>query len=143
MGHLYKKAALMFIKKSSKVDPKSRKSYTAYYLIESVRTNKGPRQKILLYMGSEINLPEEEHKILAQRIEEIISGQQSIISYPDSIERLAQMYASHVIQRLSEVLPETKTPSIEAQEADFLTINVNTIEKSEPRSVGIEHLLLT
>lgn len=53
-------------------------------------------------MGSEINLADEEHKILVQRIEEIIVGQTSLIPYSEEVERLAQSYASQVIRRLSE-----------------------------------------
>ena len=48
----------MFIRKTIKKDSKNGKSYSSYYLVESIRTDKGPRQKVLLYMGSEIKLPE-------------------------------------------------------------------------------------
>ncbi len=129
----------MFIRKTTKKDSKTSKSYSSYYLVESVRTDKGPRQKVLLYMGSEINLPEEEHTLLAQCIEEIVSGQQRFIPYSEELERLAQNYASQVIRQLSEVVIDPKSPVVTA---DFLTIDVNTIEKSEPRTVGSEHLLL-
>jgi len=90
-------------------------------------------------MGSEIDLPEAEHNILAQRIQEIVSGQQYFIPYSEVVERLAQNYASQVIRQLSEVVIDSKNPVVIA---DFLTIDVNTIEKSEPRTVGTEHLLL-
>ena len=62
----------MFIKKTIKTDRKSGKAYSAYHLVESVRTEKGPRQHTLLYMGSQIELPEGEHKLLAQRIGELL-----------------------------------------------------------------------
>ncbi len=129
----------MFIRKTTKKDSKNGKSYSSFYLVESVRTDKGPRQKVLLYMGSEIDLPEAEHTLLAQRIEEIVSGQQNFIPYSDAVERLAQNYASQVIRQLSEAVIDIKSPVVTA---DFLTIDVNTIEKSEPRTVGTEHLLL-
>jgi transposase len=129
----------MFIRKTTKTDSKNGKSYSAYYLVESTRTDKGPRQKVLLYMGSEINLPEVEHKLLAQRIAEIIVGQQCLIPYSVAVERLAQIYASQVIRQLSEVVTDPESPVVTA---DFLTIDVNTMEKSEPRTVGTEHLLL-
>ena len=91
----------MFIKKTLKTDPKSGKTYSAYHLVESVRTEKGPRQRTLLYMGSEIELAEGEHKLLAQRIEGIIAGEQPLFPYPDDVEQLAQNYASQLIRRLS------------------------------------------
>jgi transposase len=57
----------MFIRKTIKKDSKNGKPYPSYYLVESIRTDKGPRQKALLYMGSKIDLPEAEHNLLAQR----------------------------------------------------------------------------
>jgi len=39
----------MFIKKTIKTDPKTRKAYVAFHLVESIRTEKGPRQRTLLY----------------------------------------------------------------------------------------------
>lgn len=131
----------MFIRKATKKDFKTGKSYSAYYLVESTRTVKGPRQKALLYMGSEINLPEAEHKLLAQCIEEIIAEQRPLIPYPEAVERLAQTYASQVIrQHFEAAVDPSEEASILAK--DFVTIDVNTIEKSEPRTVGTEHLLL-
>ena len=84
----------MFIKKSIKTDSKNGKSYAAYHLVESVRTERGPRQRVLLYLGSQIDLPEEEHKLLAQRIEEIVIGQKMLFPYPEAIERIAQSCAA-------------------------------------------------
>ena len=127
----------MFIKKALKTDPKSGKSYFSYHLVESIRTDKGPRQRTLLYMGSHIDLPEADHKQLAERIGDIISGQLTILPYPDNIERLAQQYASQVIRRLSETMEDSKSTK-----AEFVSIEINSIETSEPRTVGTEHLML-
>ena len=70
----------MFIKKTLKTESKTGKTYSAYHLVESVRTEKGPRQRTLLYMGAEIDLPEGEHKLLAQRIEGIIRDEHPMVS---------------------------------------------------------------
>lgn len=129
----------MFIRKTVKKDPLSGKSYSSYYLVESTRTDKGPRQRMLLYMGSEIGLPEGDLILLSQRIEEIINGQQSFAFYSQEVERLAQTYASQIIRRLSEDITNSEAPIPLSQ---FVTIDVNTIEKSEPRTVGTEQLLL-
>jgi len=132
----------MYIKKTLKTDLKSGKTYFAYHLVESVRTKKGPRQRTLLYMGPKIELPEGEHKLLAQRIEEIISGQQSLLPYADDIERLSQIYASQIIRRLSNPKEATESNENEGLEPEFVSININSIEKSEPRTVGAENLML-
>ena len=80
----------MYIKKTLKTDRKSGKAYSAYHLVESTRTAKGPRQRTLLYLGSQIALPEGDHKLLAQRIEGILKNENPLVPYPDNIERLAQ-----------------------------------------------------
>ncbi len=47
----------MFIKKALKTEPKSGKTYTAFHLVESIRKEKRPRQRTLLYLGAELDLP--------------------------------------------------------------------------------------
>jgi transposase len=132
----------MFIKKTLKRDPKSGKKYFAYHLVESVRTEKGPRQHTILYMGSEIELPEGEHKLLVQRIEEIIAGEQPLLPYAEEVEQLAQAYAAQVIRRLSEPKDSNEPSENEDIPPEFVSININSIEKSDARSVGAEHLML-
>src|SRR3990167_1392926 len=130
----------MYIKKTKKTDSRTGKSYFAYSLIESTRTDKGPRQRVLLYLGTDLSLPEGELKMLAERIEEIFSGyDKSMLSYPKKVERLAQHYASQLVHRLSK--PEDPQKEIQSP-TDFNTIDVASIEKLEPRTVGAEHLLL-
>lgn len=128
----------MFIKKTTKTERGTGKIYCAYHLVESVRTAKGPRQRILLYMGADIGLSESEHGQLSQRISDILTGTQCLIPHPEHIERLAQRYASQIIHRLSS--PDNHVKSEEATE--FVHIDVNSVEESEPRSVGAEHLML-
>jgi transposase len=129
----------MYIKKSKKTDPKTKKPYCTYTLIESVRTERGPRQRVLLYMGTDLTLDEGEHKVLAERIEEILTGQESLFQYSPEIERLAQHYTTQLVHRLTKSDNSQQDPK---SEADFNTIDINSIEQSEPRTVGAEHLLL-
>ncbi|HSN65184.1 MAG TPA: IS1634 family transposase [Fusibacter sp.] len=132
----------MFIKKTLKTDSKSGKTYAAYHLVESVRTVKGPRQQTLLYMGAELPLLEGEQKLLAQRIEEIIADEQPLFPYTENVEQLAQTYASQLIRRLSTPKDGDKRSEDENLAPEFVSIDVSSIEKSEPRSIGAEHLML-
>ena len=132
----------MFIKKALKIDSKTSKTYSAYHLVESVRTEKGPRQRTLLYMGAELELPEGEHKLLAERIEGIIKGEHPLIPYPEKVEALAQTFASQLIHRLSDQKEISEKTGNEHLGPEYLSIDVNSIEKSEPRSIGAEHLML-
>lgn len=129
----------MFIRKTRKKDPATQKDYFAYQLVESIRTEKGPRQQILLNLGSNIELDQKELKLLANRIEEIATGQKTLLAYPEKIESLAQRYATRLIRNLSKPLPEQKET---ASVPDYTALDLNTISHEEARTVGTEHLLL-
>jgi transposase len=131
----------MYIRKTFKTDRKTGKSYSAFHLVESIRTDRGPRQRVLLYMGAEINLPEEQHPLLAQCIEDMITGTLSLFPYPTEITKLAQSYTSQIVHRLSEP-KDNPEPSKQGSQPEFVNIDVYSIEQTEPRSVGAEHLLL-
>lgn len=128
----------MFIKKTTKKDQSTNKMYCAYHLVESIRTAKGPRQRILLYMGVNIGLPESEHCQLAQCISELLTGAQRLIPYPEHIEHLAERYTSQIVHHLSA--QDNRSQPDEPPE--LIPIDVNSVEMVEPRSVGAEHLML-
>src|SRR3989338_7197080 len=130
----------MFIKKNTKKDRVTGQIYSVYQLVESIRTESGPRHRILLYMGSDLGLPETDHPMLAQRIYEIISQENFLIPCDQQIEKLAQRYASQLVKRLS--VKQSESNDEQSTPPEFVNINVNSIEKSEPRSVGAEHLML-
>lgn len=80
--------------------------------------------------------------MLAQRIEEIIAGQRSFIPYPEEVERLAQNYASQVIHRLSAASENQGALEDDEPQKEHVSIDIRSIETSNPRTVGTEHLLL-
>ena len=82
----------MFIRKSKKKDKNTGKSYYSFQLMESYRSERGPRQRLLLNLGSDLNLEDDERKQLADRMEELKTGSASLLSYPPHIEKLAQTY---------------------------------------------------
>lgn len=129
----------MFIRKTIIVNRETGKSYHNFQLIESHRTARGPRQRILLNLGTDLDLDKLENKSLANRIEEIIQGVQPLLPYPEKIERLAQTYASKLIHLLSENPKTLEKPN---PQQDLVSIDINSIEQSEPRTVGAEHLML-
>lgn len=124
----------MFIRKTIKTDPTTSKQYYSYQLIESVRTERGPRQVILLNLGN-IELTDEERKLLANRIEEVTAGINSFFTYSDRIEKLAQNYSKMLIRNQSTPLPTPK-------EVDYQTVDLNSIEHENMRTAGLEHICL-
>jgi hypothetical protein len=115
----------MFIRKTRKLDPETKKAYFTFQLIESIRTEKGPRQRILLNMGSHLDLNQEDLKLLANRIEEVLKGVNSLIVYSEAIEHYAQQYASQLVKRLSTEQP--KSNNKETAPLEFINIEINSI----------------
>jgi hypothetical protein len=75
-------------------------TYKTFRLVESSRTERGPRQRTVLNLGTGFSLPEEQWKELANRIEEIITGQKNIFPCPPDIEDLANIYVQRIIVQI-------------------------------------------
>ncbi len=129
----------MFIRKKAKKDKSSNKTYYSYQLVESVRTERGPRQRILLYLNSELDLTKEERHHLASCIEDSIKGTKRLFPYPEKIEKLAQIFAKQLVGKQAERLPENTQ---EEKKTDYHTVDCNTIQHEYARGVGIEYIAL-
>jgi len=125
----------MYIKEIKKKNKYSDKIFVYHRLVESYRTPKGPRQRIILNLGT-LTIPEEQWKMLADRIEEIIHKQNRLFNIPEEIEKLAQHYASLIVDNKSvEVDSEIKE-----EEENFHEVDINTIETSNVKTIGGEYL---
>ena len=136
----------MYIRKVTHADKKNHQEYHTYKLVESVRTERGPRQRTLLNLGADFTFPEEKWKDLANRIEEIITGQNSFFAYPEEIETLARSYARKVIRYQGEsVLKKSDAHSVVVppgvEETDYHRVDINTLENEHPRPVGAEYVI--
>ena len=104
--------------------------------MEAVRTPKGPRQKIVLDLGR-LDLPRDRWKILADRIEQIFSGQRSLWPADDAIETLAQNFARRIKRRERLAV---QAPNPVAPQPDWETIDLGSLTQEEVRTVGGEAL---
>lgn len=130
----------MFIRRVTHTNKKNNTQYYTHKLVESTRTQRGPRQRAILNLGTDFELPQEQWKELANRIEEIITGQLCLLEYPKEIESLAIKYARKIICRgtpflsTREVISKDYTP-------DYQMVDINSIEDEEVRSIGAEHVV--
>ena len=86
-----------------------------------------------------MELSEEEAKLLANRIEEIVTKQESFFTYSEKIESLAQSYSSKLLNNLShKTLDDKETTSV----PDYHTIDIQSVTHEKARTIGTEHLLL-
>jgi len=126
----------MFIR-SSKKSIKG-KIYTQQQLMTSVRTPLGPRQQLIFNLGK-LTIPKSQFKILANRIEEIISHQSSLFPCPDDIEALSRHFADQIIQKnLNPPAPNLKTQI----QPDYALVNLNSLLHSRARFLGAEYIIL-
>jgi transposase len=125
----------MFIRRIPHKNKKTRKEYHTYKLVDSIRTERGPRQRVILNMGVDFKLPKEQWKDLANCIEGHITGQKALIDYPKEVKTLAGRYAKKIIRKQACVVAEEElTP-------DYATVDVNSIDNEEPRTVGSEYVI--
>ena len=127
----------MFIRKTTHTDRKAKKEYHTFKLIESVRTERGPRQRMLLNLGADFSLPEEKWKDLANRIEEILTGQDPLLPYTEEIETLAARYARKLIGYQGATQAEQR----ESPDPDYHRVDINSIDNEHSRTIGAEHVV--
>lgn len=120
----------MFIRKNIKIDKNTKKKYFTYHLVESVRTEKGPRQRMLLNIGSTLDLNEKEKRIVIKRIDEILSGIKRLFPYEDYIEDLSNRFAKELLKKKAEVF--------QPKESEYCEVDLHSIENENPKTVGIE-----
>lgn len=129
----------MYIRRTTIKSRKSGEPYFTYRLVESVRTEKGVRQRTVLNLGRYFSLDRESWPDLVKRIEAILSGQANLFQLPKDIETAAQRYAASIIQSRDEAY---ESRSSKRDRPDYHCVDVNSLEMMRPRSVGIEHVSL-
>ena len=129
----------MFIREVVKQNEGYKKKFIYHSLMESYRTEKGPRQRTLLSLGK-LTLPRDKWKALANRIEEIICNQQTIVSIDEEIEALAQHYASCL---LDKHLQKEKEEKISQEEAHYEEVDINSVKTQKCRTIGSEAVSLS
>jgi transposase len=128
----------MYIRRTTIKSRTAGEPYFSHRLVESVRTEHGVRQRTLLNLGRHFEVPREQWAALAQRIEHLIDGQQTLLP-PDldpQWEALAQRYSAQLIR--------ARARSHEGEHAapDYHAVDINSVEMLRPRSVAVEHVAL-
>lgn len=128
----------MFIRETTK--SKKGKIYTQHQLIESVRTPKGPRQKLVINLGK-LNIPKDKWKELANSIESKLHGYQNFFTPDFEIEKLAAYYSDLIKkERLNK---ESEKNYIESDEPLYESVDINSISTSDCKTIGAEHVVLS
>ncbi len=132
----------MFIKKITKPDRKGNDTYTYYRLVHSYKLGNKHRQQTIVNLGKLEGLPNDNHKILADRIEGILTGSIDLFfDIPSEVEALAQAFVKKIIEK--GVFPVKKKARVIAQDTgtDYQEVDINSTEQLESRTIGGEWLV--
>ena len=102
-------------------------SYIYHWLVETIRTEKGPRQRTILGLGN-LTLPQEKWGSLVSRIQANLQGQTSFVEEDAQIESLAYYYAQQIINK--ERPQRESIPAVE--------VLLKSTELSDSRTIGAE-----
>jgi hypothetical protein len=121
----------MYIRRTTIKSRRTGEPYYTYRLVESLRTADGVRQRTLLNLGRHFDVPRERWAALAQRIEQLASGQQTlgVVELPPVEEELAQRYAAQ------QVVHARSRNQSSGDEADYQTVDVSSPNFPAPRNV--------
>jgi len=131
----------MYVKRVKKSGAKDRrKSYEYLHLVDSVRTEKGPRQRLLLNLGA-LPLKEGEHKIFAKEVAREISGQEPLVR-PRVNKRLKgciRQTVTRLLEKQGKEVPEPDKKEL-MKGRTVEAVDTQSIKTHSHHSIGAEHV---
>lgn len=138
----------MFIREYKQINKKTGEIYIKHKLVTSVRTERGPRQRVVMPLGT-LTVPRIDWKRLAHALECRITGQQSLLQAHDAdLERLAlKIVSNNDLSKSLEVLREAKLEEQEAllkkpDRSRYVPIDLGSVRMKGTRGLGAEVLCL-
>jgi len=133
--------SFMYIRKVKKRNRGSDKNYEYLHLVESVRTEKGPRQRLVLNLRA-LDIPPDRYKELANCIEGMLLGQFDLFSSDPVIEKHAGNAVRDILEKRSCEQKHSQAEKSWTKDpaADYREVDVASMEASELRSLGPEYV---
>jgi transposase len=138
----------MYIREYKEIDKETGKVKIKHKLVASVRTDKGPRQKVIMPLGT-LTVPRIDWKRLAHALECRITGQQSLLQTHDAdLELLAlKLVSNNDLSKGLEVVAEVKQMEQEARRKEpdrsrYVPIDLGSVKMLKTRGLGAELLCM-
>jgi transposase len=129
----------MYIRRTHTSNSATGERYATHRLVQSERVGGRVRQVTLLNLGRHFALPQEEWPALCARVEELRRGQGTLLgSASAALEREAQRLSARLLAREGEDAPIASRPA----GGEVQALDVDSLELSRPRSVGVESVAL-
>lgn len=136
----------MFVKQIKKKNKNADKQYVYYRLVHTYKIGNKVRHQNILSLGGLETLPKERHKALADRIEELVTGNTTSL-FPDKehfedIETLAVHFAEKIIkEKLFTTAPAKERNISKEISSNFQEVDLETIEQVDSKEIGGEWLV--
>jgi len=124
----------MFIRQVVTTNRKNKTKYTVHRLVESYQTPRGPRQRVVMHLGT-LDLPKSEWPKLAAVLEAKLAGQISLFEQEDP--RLAVL-ANEKYQHGQFAKHRDLDRAQRSQDQELTEIDLNSVNASQARSLGPE-----
>lgn len=129
----------MFIREIVKQNKGYKKKFVYHALMESFRAKEGPRHRLALGLGR-LDIPRDKWKTLANRIEQIVAGQESLFLPDREIESLARHYA---LLLQGKQIEERGVGEGSGQLPRYEEIDIDSVSNCLSRTIGAEHVSLS
>ena len=127
----------MFIRRTQTRSTSSGQTYFTHRLVRSHRVSGKVRQQTLLNLGRHFSIPRHLWPLLCRRLDQILSGQLPLL--PEASTQLEEE-AQCMAERLLEGEADVTGTAGEASSEDLQTVEVDSVELTRPRSVGVEQV---
>ena len=149
----------MFIRQTKTNNKTTGEAYFTHRLVRGERIGGQVRQFTVLNLGRHFPVKQSDWPLLCARLEQLLQPQANFLHLdcPEAIEALAQRYFGQLVSRSSRSTGDAEYPSATRQdsaplgatpvaappvEPDFQEVDINSLQQTQPRSVGVEHLAL-
>jgi transposase len=137
----------MYVRRTQTRSTATGETYLTHRLVRSERHGQKVRAVTALNLGRHFPVPREHWPALCARIEELVHGQAALLPMdgPPSIEAAAQRYAALLLARWGE---RRAAPAAGAEATgtalgtDVQAVDIDSLELTRPRSVGVEQVAL-
>ena len=133
----------MYIRRVRTRNNTTGESYFTHRLVRTERIAGKVRQVTLLNLGRHFAVAQEDWPSLCPRIEEILTGQASLLPLKPELEELAQRYAAQLLLRQAQTVEPGRARGRVSAGRSFVEVDVDSLEQLRPRSVGVEHVGLS
>ena len=139
----------MFIRQTRIGSKATGESYFTFRLVRGERIAGKVRQITVLNLGRNFAVKQDDWPLLCCRIEQLLQPQEALLAIQcaASIERTAQRLVGQLVSRAlapepaaSDETPGATATVVEPLVPEFHDVDINSLQQTQPRSVGVEHV---